>query len=159
MRSVLERLARVARVVGVGPHLQAADAVRPAQDLARGRVAVERAGLDRRHAPDVNVAGGAVDGDLIALLNGGAVRGEGPVMLVHLDGARPDDAGPAHAAGDQRRVAGRAARLREDAPRLDHSMHVVGIRFDSDEDHVLTLLAPVGGRVGVEHGFAAGRAG
>ena len=41
LRTVLTGLYRVAGIVGVGPHLQAAEAVGPAEDRARGRVLVE----------------------------------------------------------------------------------------------------------------------
>ena len=69
LRAVLAGLDRVARVVGIRPHLQAAELVRPPQDGARGAVLVEGLGLDRRHGAQVHLAGRAVDGDLLALFD------------------------------------------------------------------------------------------
>src|SRR5439155_25170670 len=145
---------RIARVVGVGPDLQPAELVGPAQDRAGGSVLVERAGLDRGHLADIDLAGGAVDRYLLALFDRRAVRGEHALADVDIDGAGADHAGPAHAARDQGRVAGGAAGLREDALGLDHAVHVVGVGLDADEDHGLALLAPLHGRVRVEDGAA-----
>ena len=60
----LPRLGRVGRSVGIGPHLQAADLVGPAQQVLEVLVDVWRNEIDR---PDDDVAGAAVDGDHVAL--------------------------------------------------------------------------------------------
>ncbi len=52
-----------------------------------------------------------------------------------------------------------AAGLGENALRLDHAVHVVGVGLDSHEDHRFALLAPLLGGVCVEHGGAARGAG
>ena len=159
LRAVVTRLDRIARVVGVGPHLEPAELVRPAEDGARGFVLVQRLGLDRGHLAHVNLAGRAVDGDLLALFDRRPVGGEHALAHVDIDRAGSDHTGPAHPTRDERRVAGGAAGLREDSLRFDHAMHVVGIGLHADQDHGLSLLAPLHRGVCVEDGAAAGRAG
>ncbi len=154
LSAVLARLDRVARIVGVGPHLEAAELVGPLENRAGGTVLVERLRLDRRHVADIHLAGGAVDGDLLALFDRRPVRGKHSLADVDVDRARADDARPAHPARDERSVAGCTSGLREDAFRLDHSVHVVGVGLDADQDHGLAGLAPLHRGVGVENGPA-----
>ena len=158
LRAVFPRLRSVARIVRVRPHLETADLVGPAQDCARGRVLVQRAGLDRGHVPDVDVAGRAVDRDLVAFLDGGAVGREPALPHVDVDRARAHDAWSAHATRDKRGVRSGPTCLGEDALRLDHAVHVVRVGLDADEDHRLALLAPLHGRVRVEHGSSGSSA-
>ena len=157
--AVLARLDRVARIVGVRPHLQPAELVCPAQDGAGGAVLVERLRLDRGHLADVDLAGGAVDGDLLAFLDRRAVGREHAPADIDVDRARADHARATHAARNQRRVAGGAAGLREDALGLDHAVDVVWVGLHADQNHGLALLAPLDRGVGVKDGSAAGRAG
>ncbi len=146
LRAVLARLGGVSRIVGVGPDLEAPDAVSPAQDRVRLRMLAQRLGVDGRHTAEIDVAGEAVDGDLVAFLHSGAVDRERACAQVDHHFAGADDARAAHAARHQRRVARGAAGLREDAFGLDHP------------DHSLALLAPLLGGVGVEDGLTGGGA-
>ena len=59
------RGARVERRLGVGAHLQAAHLVGP---VHQRREVAGQLGLDHRHRADEHLAGGAVDGDDVALL-------------------------------------------------------------------------------------------
>ena len=67
----LQRDARVVRRVGVGAHLQLAHAVGPAHQ--RGELAGQRR-LEHRHAAGEHLAGRAVDGDDLALLEASCRR-------------------------------------------------------------------------------------
>ena len=64
-------------LVGVGPHAHAADLVGPAEDLLELGLVLEP-GADRRDGAEVDLAGRAVDADLVAFLEldaGFAARG------------------------------------------------------------------------------------
>ena len=146
------RLLRIARRVGVRAHLQLAELVRPHHDAA------ELAGDLRVHGGDhavVDVAGGAVDGEPVALLEHLAGERELLVLLVHRDLLAAGDAALAHAAGDDGRVARHAAAHREDALRGLHALDVLGGGLEADEHDLLAAALPllrVGGR---EHDAAA----
>ncbi len=66
-------------------------------------------GGDGRDLADHDVAGGAVDREVVAGLDGVPGDRDGPGLLVDLDRFAADDAGLAPAAGDDRRVARLAA--------------------------------------------------
>ena len=73
LRAVLARLDRIARVVRVRPHLQAPQLVCPAQEDPRRRMLAEGLRIDGGDPADVDVARGAVDRDVLALLDSRAV--------------------------------------------------------------------------------------
>ena len=98
--------------VGIGADLETAVLVGPAHDAAE--LAGDR-GVDRGDHALVDVAGGAVDGDIVALVEDLAGEGEALVLLVHLDLAAAGDAALAHAAGHDGRVGGHAAADCQDA--------------------------------------------
>src|SRR5699024_3856108 len=100
----LDRLLRVARVVGVGADGELARGVGPRHEATE--VAGD-GGLDGGDRFAVDLAGGAVEGDPVALGEGASAELEGTV--VHPDLRAAGDAAGAHAAGDDRRVGGHAA--------------------------------------------------
>src|SRR5260370_15356255 len=157
LRTVLTRLGGVARIVGVGPDLETPDPVSPAQDRVRLRMLAQRLGVDGRHAAEIDVAGEAVDRDLLPFFVGGAVDRERARAQVHHHLAGADDARAAHAARGQGGVASGAACLREDALGLDHAVNVVRVRLHAAQDHRLALLAPLLRSVRVDDGLARGR--
>ena len=109
--------------VGVGPHRELAlpDAVGPAEDdVELGR----RLGVGQRHGAEHDLAGGAVEGDGVALGHGDAAGGELVAGDLHRVGA--DDRGDAPAAGDHGGVAHEAAACGEDALGHLHAVHVLG---------------------------------
>ncbi len=161
--------------VGVGADVEAALLVGPRHDPVdradqfvglRGvgaepalEVLDDRGGDDRDLA-EVDRAGGAVDGDQVALLDDHSPgRGHAAALGVDVEGLRAANARLAHAAGDDGRVRGLAAARRQDALRGDHAVQVVGVGLAADQDDALAGAGPLDGGVGVEHRSADGRAG
>ena len=146
LRAELARLLGVAGRVGVRAHLQLAELVGPHHDAA------ELAG-DRRvdggdHAV-VDVAGGAVEREPVALLEELAAEAEALALLVHRDLLAAGDAALAHAARDDGGVARHAAAHREDALGGLHALDVLRGRLQAHEDDLLAALLP---RLGVDGG-------
>ncbi|CAM5529829.1 hypothetical protein SNARM312S_07686 [Streptomyces narbonensis] len=165
---------RVLGVVGVGADAQPADAVRVGHDAVHGGdelVGVVGAGvhaalevLDDRgrhdgYLTEVHLAGGAVDGDDVALLDNLAVgRGHPAALGVDLELLGAADTGLAHAAGDDGGVRGLAAARGEDALGGDHAVQVVRVGLASDQDDLLAGAGPLDRGVRVEDGLADGGA-
>ena len=152
----LTGLGGVGAVVGVGLHTEVADLVGPADDLLE---VLAQARRDERERPVEDLAGRAVDGDLVALVDDDVADRDGLGVGVDLDRRGAGDAGLAEAAGDDGRVARHAAVGGEHALGLEHAVDVVGGRLEADEDDGLAGGALLGGRVGVEDGRADAGAG
>ena len=142
----LARPARVLRRVRVGAHAQRAQLVAPAEHGLEARV---HAGRHQRHVVERDLAGRAVDGDQVALV-------QNAIADVHLAGVQvdvqlgcPGDGRAAHASGHQRRVRGLAALGGEDPLRRVEARDVVGLGELADEDH---RPAGLRGRHGVRRG-------
>ncbi|HRD86244.1 MAG TPA: hypothetical protein PLF63_13855, partial [Rubrivivax sp.] len=147
----------VARVVGVGPHPQAADAVGPLQQLEQVRVLeVRDHGLE---LTGVDLTGGAVQRHEVAFAEDAAADPELAPVGVDLHRQHAHHGGLAELSRHQRGVAGAATAAGQDATRREHAVHVVGLGLGPHHDHCLLLLqAPALGGVGVEGQHAAGRA-
>ena len=116
----------------------------------------------RRHGRDafaVDVAGGAVEGNDVALFIYFAVHGELLVLFVHLDVAAAGNTAGAHAARNDSRVRGHTAAHGQNALRIVHTFDVFGGSFQTDEDDLFALLALFDGVFRGEHDLAAGSAG
>jgi hypothetical protein len=150
------RLRGVVRRVGVGADLQAAELVRPAHDAAEVAGDAGRGGLDLLA---VDVAGGAVDGEVVALFKQPAAELEFFLFLVDLDGAAAGDAAGAHAARDDGRVGGHAAADGQHALRVVHALDVLRGGLEADQHDLGAVLGPVGRGLGGEDDLAAGGAG
>ncbi len=156
LRAQLPGLSGVGGGIRIGADLQAAILVRPGHDAA------ELAGDGGVHGGDdavVDVAGGAVDGDAVALVEGLAGQRELLVFLVHDDVAAAGNAALAHAAGHHGRVGGHAAADGEDALRGLHAGDVLGRGLQTDQDHLLAPGLPFLGVGSGEDHLAAGSAG
>ena len=151
----LAGLLGVARRVGVGADLEAAVLVRPAHNAAE--VAGD-GGVDRGNDAVVDVAGGAVDGDIVAFNEGLAGEGELLVLLIHGDGAAAGDAALAHAAGNNGSVRGHAAADGQDALSGLHAGDVLRRGLETDENDLLAALLPFDRVVSGEDDLAAGSA-
>src|SRR5699024_7199698 len=92
--------------VGIGADLEAAELVRPGHQAAELAADLRLGGVE---ALAVDVAGGAVQADPVALLEGLAGQGEGLAGLVNDDVAAAGHAAGAHAAGHHGGVGGHAA--------------------------------------------------
>ena len=128
----------VARDIGVGANAElAAEFVGPAHELAD--VIVREIRLDRFRLAQIDVARGAIERNEIAFLDGDGfaadLRGEDLLLFVDADAAGADDAGPAHAARDDGRVAGLAADRGQNAFRHVHAVNIVGRGFLADQKH------------------------
>ena len=147
----------VAGGVGVGADLQLTILVRQLHDPAK--VAALGRGGHSGNGLAVDVAGGAVQGDVVALVVLAASQGEALVGLVHGDGAAAGDAAGAHAAGHNGRVAGHAAAHGEDALGILHALDVLGRGLQTDQDHLLAGLALLHSVLSGKDDLAAGSAG
>ena len=143
--------------VGVGADLQLTVLVRELHDAA------EIAALGGSgHSGDgltVDVAGGAVQGDIVALMVLAAGQGELLVLLIHLDVAAARDTAGAHAAGHNGRVAGHAAAHGQDALGVLHALDVLGRGLQADQDHLFTGGTLLHSVLSGEDDLAAGGAG
>ena len=150
-----ERGPRVGRRLGIGADPHPPRLVGPLHQLAE--VAGELR-LAHRDDPGEHLAGRAVDGDDVALLEDAAPGGHRARLVVDADRARAGDAGLAHAARHHRGVAGHAAAGGEDALGRVHAVDVLGAGLDADEDHLLSRLLRGLGFLGREDDLARGRA-
>jgi hypothetical protein len=146
----------VLRRVGVGHHLQAGDLVGPLQQDGHF---LRDLGLHRRHLAGVDVAGAAVDGDDVALVQRRLADHRAARDDVDDDGLAAGDAGLAHAARHHRRVRGLAAAAGQDALRLEEAVDVLGLGLLAHQDDALAGAAARFRRVGVEDDLAGGGAG
>ena len=103
----LTRLARVCGCVGIGAYIKSAVLVSPGHDAAE---LSRYNGINCGDDSVVDISGRAVDGDIVALVEDLAAKSELLVGLIHLDLSAAGDAALAHAASDNCRVAGHAAR-------------------------------------------------
>lgn len=157
----VDRLLRVARVVGIGLNVQAAGSIGPAHETVEILVA---GGGDGRDLTGVDVAGAAVEGDPVALREAVAIDLKDFIRIADADAvviAAAGDAAGAHAAGDDGRVAGHAAAHGQDALRDLHAHDVLGAGLEADEHDLRHGLVLDGflGLLGGEHNLPAGGAG
>ena len=150
------RGARVERRLGVGAHLHPAHPVGPCHQR---RELAGHLRLDHRHRADQHLAGRAVDGDDVALLQGDAAGLHRLRRVVDADRAGAGDAGLAHAARDDRRVRSHAAAGRQDALGGVHAVNVLGRGLDAHQQHLVAGRLKRLGLVGGEDDLAARRAG
>ena len=142
----------VGGVVGVGADAEAAEVVGPRQEPLQP--VIGQVGDHGVEATGVDLAGAAVEGDPVALLDdvvaGGGAAGHG----VDLQAGCPDDGGGAELAGHQGGVAGAAAAAGEDALGGEHAVHVVGFGLGPQQDDGSAVAGEPLRRVGIEHGGA-----
>ena len=155
----IDSVLSVGRVVGVGQDLQLASLVGPAHEALEVGVLGGSNGSDLAL---VDVAGGAVDADPVALMEDMAVDGDDLGIVVDGDivvVAAAGDAAGAHAAGDDSSVAGHAAADGQDALRNLHADDILGAGLKTNQDDflplgVLDLLLSI---LSAEDNTAAGR--
>ena len=116
-----------------------------------------RLGVGQRHGAEHDLAGGAVEGDDVALGHGDGAGGEVVAGDLHRVGAH--DGRDAPAPGDHRGVAHEPAACGEDPLGHLHAVHVLRRGLVADEHHRLAPLGRVDGIVGGEVHAAHGRAG
>ena len=149
---------RVARVVGVGPHLEAADGIGPAQERGRS-CSSSKSRVDGRQLAGEDLAGRAVDARSCR------PRGRRPsptamvrARVVDLSASQPATHGQAHGAGHDRGVEvapPRAVRTPRAASMPCTSSGLVSVRTRiTGSPAALRLL----GAIGVEDRLAGGRA-
>ena len=136
----------VARDVGVGPDPEPADLVGPGQELLELLVERRLLGLElaRHDLQDLggargqllqdDVAGGAVDRDDVAFLQGPAGDLQGLALGVDVQGAAAHHRGLAHLPAHDRGVRGHAAGRGEDALGHAHAVDVVRDRLHAHQD-------------------------
>ena len=137
-------------VVGVGAHAQGAELVGPLQDGVQIAGELGHDQLDRAEDHD---ALGAIDRDHVAFLDDDVGAGDGGLLLLGVDLERLDtaDAGGAHAASDDGRMAGLAAMAGQDALSGNHTLEVIRIRFPAHENDRMALVRTLDGVIGAEH--------
>ena len=135
----------------------ATDLVGPLED---GLEVAGELGAHQGHGAQDDVAGGAVDGDDVALVEHDVGAGDGDLLGlgVDLQGLGAADAGGAHATGDDGGVAGLATVAGQDALGGDHALEVVRRGLPAHEDAGLVLVGAVDGLLGGEDDLAHGGA-
>ena len=151
------RLLRVLGGVGVGAHAHGLILIGQLHDPAEiAAVGVGGHGGDQFA---VDIAGGAVQGQLVPFVVGLAGQGEALVFFIHLDIAAAGNAAGAHAAGHNGRMAGLAAADGQDALAVLHALDILGAGFQANQNHLFALPAMGDGVLGGEDDMAGGRAG
>ena len=152
----LNSLGCVARGVCVGANLKGSVFVGPAHDSAE--LACDGS-VNSRDDAVIDVTGGAVDGDEIALMEGLAGEGELLVLLVHDYLGAAGDAAGTHAACNNCCMAGHTAADSQDTLRGLHAGDVLGRGLKTDKDDLLASCLPSLGVVGGEDYLTASCAG
>jgi hypothetical protein len=146
--------AGIVRRLRIRAHFQPARLVGP---LHESREITRQLRLDGRHLAQHDLAGGAVDGDELAVLHRRPADRHSARLHVDPQIAGAGDARPPHAAGDDGGVAGHAAARGQDAGGGVHAVDVFRTGLDPHENDAVTLGSPMLGLVGGEGDAAAGR--
>ncbi len=148
----------VRRVVGVRPHLEPPELIRPLEQPHQPRVLDVR--HDRVELVEVHLAGRPIDGDPVTFFDVHAVHGHRPGLHVDLQLCDTNHGGLAELSGHQGGVARPPAAAGEDPVGGEHAVDVVRLRLRPHHDHVLALfLRPLLGEVGIEGDHPDRRAG
>ncbi len=157
LRAVAAGALGVLRVIGVGPHPETPELVRPFQNLAEMGVGDVRD--HRRQGAEEDLAGRPVEGDEIAFLDHVVAHPDLAGAEIDVELGDADHGRLAELARHQRRVAGAAAAAGEDAFGGEHAVHVVGLGLrPHHDDRPVALLRPGDGGIGVEGDHADGGA-
>ena len=113
----------------------------------------------RRQCPGEDLAGRAVDGDRVALLQRLPAHSHDALLEVDVELAHADHARQPQPTSDDRGVARRATARGEDACGRDHAVEVIRRGLGPDEHHELALALHLDGAIGLEHGPAHRRTG
>ena len=149
-RAVVAGLLRRLRRVGIGHDLQHRYLIRPFQQGIQFRGELR---FDRRDLSQVDVAGAAVDGDDVTLVQYLVTDLRLAIANIDRDAFRAGHAGLAHAAGDDRGMRGLAAAAGEDALGGEKAVNVFGLGFLAHQDDLLAGTAQQFRTVGVKgHG-------
>ena len=152
----LLRLLGVGGGVGIGAHAQLAIFIGQRHDAA------ELTGDLGVHGGDdavIDIAGAAVDGDAVALVEGLAAQRELPILLVHHDIAAAGNTAGTHAAGNHSRVGGHAAAHGQNALGDLHAGDILGRGLQADQDHLFLAGGPGLSVLSGEDNLAAGSSG
>ena len=139
-------------IVGVGADLQLTILVRPLHDGGEVAGDVSLFGLQ---LAQIHVAGGAVQGDVVALTDDVAGQSGGLGVLVHDQAGDTGHAAAAHAAGHDGGVRGAAAAGGQDALGDLHAHDVLGGGLLPDQNHGAVLSGGLGVLSGEVHSAAA----
>ncbi len=152
---VLEGAVGIGTGIGIGHDGEARRFVGPVeQDVELGG----EVRLHHGHRTQVDLAGGAVDGDEIAFVDHGIAH-EGLAQLhVHGDPLGAGHAGLAHAPRHHGGMGGLATAAGENALGGEEAVDVLGLGLLAQQDHLLALVAQLLGAVGIEDHVAAGGA-
>ena len=107
----------------------------------------------------IDLAGGAVQAQPVALVEGLAGELELLVLLIHNDVGAAGHAAGAHAAGHDGGVGGHAAADSQDALGGLHALDILGRGLQADQDHLLAPGGPLLGVLSGEDDLAGGGAG
>ena len=146
----------VLRRVGVGHDLQTGGLVRPAQQGLEFRGKVR---LDHGDLAEVDIAGGAVDGDQVALADGVPADKGLAHLHVDVDALGAGDTGFAHAPRDHRGVRRLAAAGCQDALGGKKTVDVFRLGLLAQQDDALSSAPLLFGAVGIEDRVSDCRAG
>ncbi len=147
---------RIRRRVGIGTHAQLAHLVSPADQRGKfpGQLRLDHVDLARQHLPS-----GAVDRDVVALLEGlpaGRHRARG---IVDAQRTSAGNAGLTHAARDNSGVGSHAATGGQDSFRRVHAVDVLRRGFHPHQDNFSRVGFELRGFIGRENDFATRRTG
>ena len=156
--AVLQGTCGVLRGVRVGPDTQPPGIVGPLEQRVKSLLVGETGG-HRGQLTQEDLAGGTVDADLIQLPHDAPVDCTLLGLDVHRQCLAPGDAGFAQAPRDHGGVARSSSAGRKNASRSQHSVYVVRSRLRPDQYDALPRFTELHRPIGIEHRFAAGRAG
>ena len=143
----------IPRVVGVSPHAQAADLIRPPENLAQVSVGYVRDHGGQR--AEVNLAERPVQRDEIALLDDVVADLDLAGVEVDLHLGHANDGGLAELARHERRMAGSAAAAGQNSLGRKHAVNVIRLGFGPHHyDGLVLFLRPQNGGVRVEGDYA-----
>ena len=142
--------------ISVGADLQGSSGVGPLHEAVE--VAGNRSG-NGGNGLAINVAGRAVDGNVVAFLNNVAGQLKFLGFLVHLDVAAAGYAAGAHTTGNNGGVRGHTAANGQNTLGGSHALDVLRRGLQTDQNDLFAVLVPGLGILGGEYHLAAGGAG
>ena len=152
----LSRGLSVERCFGVGANTHCAGLVGP---VHQGSEVAGEGRFDHRHHAHEHFAGRAIQRDCLPGADDFTGSGQGLRVVVNRNAARAGDAGPAHAARHDGRMAGHPASGGQDALGGMHAMNILGACLDAHQDHRFASGRAAFRLIGAKNNHATGGAG